>query len=131
MQYTANKPYNSVLIIHPEGVRYRLQEDHVFKDIRYNQITSVKIKRDVFLLIFGYILGPLQLLFFIYLSIFEGLDLLNGIELVFWIGYVLSIVLIPFHTTLVINKGSLVIEAFKTTTLGQVNQIKKEIESHL
>lgn len=131
MQYTAKKPYYSVLIVHPEGVRHRLQEDHVFKDIRYNQITSVKIKRDVFLLIFGYILGPLQLLFFIYLSIFEGLDLLYGIELAFWIGYVLAFLLIPFHTTLVISKGSIVIEAFKTTTLGQVNQIKKEIESHL
>ena len=49
MQYTANKPYNSVLIIQPSGLRYRLQEDHVFKEIRYTQVTGVKIKKDFFL----------------------------------------------------------------------------------
>lgn len=48
MQYTANKPYNSVLIIQPSGLRYRLQEDHVFKEIRYTQVTGVKIKKDFF-----------------------------------------------------------------------------------
>jgi hypothetical protein len=64
MQYTANKPYNSVLIIQPSGLRYRLQEDHVFKEIRYTQVTGVKIKKDFFLFLMGYIIAPLQLLFF-------------------------------------------------------------------
>ena len=38
MQYTANKTYNSVLIIYPSGLRYRFQEDHVFKEIRFAQV---------------------------------------------------------------------------------------------
>ena len=48
MQYTSNKPYNSILIIQPSGLRYRLQEDHIFKEIRYTQVTGVKIKKDFF-----------------------------------------------------------------------------------
>lgn len=81
MQYTANKPYNSVLIIQPSGLRYRLQEDHVFKEIRYTQVTGVRIKKDFFLM--GYIIAPLQLLFFIYLGYDRGLSWPNGIELIF------------------------------------------------
>ena len=63
MQYTVNKPYNSVLIIQPSGLRYRLQEDHVFKETRNTQVTGVKIKKDFFLFLMGYIIAPLQLLF--------------------------------------------------------------------
>ena len=79
----------------------------------------------------GYIVGPLQLLFVVYLSFFKGLDLFYGIELVFWTGYLLAFVMIPFNSSLVINKGSLAIEVFKTAKLSQLKQIKKEIESHL
>ena len=48
MQYTVNKPYNSVLIIQPTLLRYRLKEDHIFKEIRYAQVTGVKVKKDFF-----------------------------------------------------------------------------------
>jgi len=50
MQYTANKPHNAVLIIHDSGIRYRLKEDHIFKDIRFAQITAIKLKSDLKLL---------------------------------------------------------------------------------
>ncbi len=125
------KPYNSVLIVREEGLRYRLQEDHFFKDIRYNQITGITIKSDLVVLFCGYILGSIQLLFFVYLSFFQGLDMFYGIELVFWTGYLLFFVLIPFNHSLLIHKGSLGIEVYKTSQLRQVKQIKKEIESHL
>ena len=46
MQYTANKPHNAVLIIQDSGIRYRLNEDHIFKDIRFAQITAIKLKAD-------------------------------------------------------------------------------------
>ncbi len=46
MQYTANKPHNAVLIIQGSGIRYRLNEDHIFKDIRFAQITAIKLKAD-------------------------------------------------------------------------------------
>lgn len=48
MQYTANKPYNSVLIIQPSGLRYRLQEDHIFKEIRYAQVTGLSLRKIIF-----------------------------------------------------------------------------------
>lgn len=131
MQYTAKKPYNSVLIVREEGLRYRLQEDHLFKDIRYNQITGVTIKRDLFLFFCAYVLAPLQWLFYVVLFIDSGFELLYGIQLVFWTGFLLSFLKIPFNSSLVINKGSLAIEVVKTAKLRQLKQIKKEIESHL
>ena len=131
MQYTAKKPYNSVLIVREEGLRYRLQEDHLFKDIRYNQITGITIKRDLFLFFCAYVLAPLQWLFYIVLFIDSGFDLLYGIQLVFWTDFLLSFVKIPFNSSLVINKGSLAIEVVKIAKLRQLKQIKKEIESHL
>ena len=131
MQYTANKPYNSVLIIQPSGLRYRLQEDHVFKEIRYTQVTGVKIKKDFFLLLMGYIIAPLQLLFFIYLSYDQGLSWPIGIELIFWGGYLCSYFFIPINFTVVIKRGSLASDVFMTPRLSQAKAIKKEIESHL
>ena len=58
MQYTAKTPHDSVLILQADGLRYRYQEDHVFKDIRYGQITEVKIKRNLFQFYFGLFLTP-------------------------------------------------------------------------
>ena len=55
MQYTAKTPHDSVLILQADGLRYRYQEDHVFKDIRYGQITEVKIKRNLFQFYFWFI----------------------------------------------------------------------------
>ncbi len=131
MQYTAKKPFNSVLIIQPSGLRYRLQEDHVFKEIRYMQVRGVQIKRDFYLLFFAYVVAPLQLLFLIYLSLYEGLTWPYGIELIFWGGYLIAHFFIPHNFKVVINKESLLSEIFITAKLRQAKKIKKEIESHL
>ena len=58
MQYTAKTPHDSVLILQADGLRYRYQEDHVFKDIRYGQITEVKIKKKSFPILFWFISNP-------------------------------------------------------------------------
>lgn len=63
MQYTAKKPFNSILIIQPTGLRYRLQEAHVFKEIRYAQVRGVQIKRDFYLLFFAYVVCPIAIAF--------------------------------------------------------------------
>ena len=52
MQYTSKKTFPSVLIIKPSGLRYRLQEDHHFKEIRYAQATKVKVKKDPYVISF-------------------------------------------------------------------------------
>lgn len=131
MQYTVNKPYNSVLIIQPTLLRYRLKEDHIFKEIRYAQVTGVKIKKDFFLFLMGGVFAPLHLVFFIYISFVHGLSWLNGIELIFWGGYLCYYFLRRFNYTVVINRGSLISEVFVTQGLIKAKAIKKEIESHL
>lgn len=55
MQYTAKKPFNSVVILKEGEFRYRFQEDHIFKDIRYNQVTKVKVHTDLFRWYFVYL----------------------------------------------------------------------------
>ena len=62
MQYTAKKPFNSVLIVRPDGMRYRFQEDHVFKDIRYAQVTKVKVKSDLYRKYFLFLLAPFMII---------------------------------------------------------------------
>lgn len=84
MQYTANKPYNSVLIIQPSGLRYRLQEDHIFKEIRYAQVTGVKLKKDHFRFYFVYIIAPLIIIGYFFIIQEQGLNLINGLNLIFW-----------------------------------------------
>ena len=131
MQYTANKPHNGVLIIQAAGLRYRLQEDHVFKEIRYAQVREVKIKYDFFLFLIGRVFAPLQLLFFIFLSIFHALTWPIGIELIFWFGYLFVTFFIPLKYTVVVHKGPIVAEVFITEKKREAQRIKKEIESHL
>lgn len=131
MQYTANKPHNGVLIINAAGLKYRLQEDHVFKEIRYAQVREVKIKYDFFLFMIGRVFAPLQLLFFIFLSIFHALTWPIGIELIFWFGYLFVAFFIPLKYTVVVHKGPIVAEVFITEKKREAQRIKKEIESHL
>lgn len=131
MQYTVNKPYNSVLIIQPTLLRYRLKEDHIFKEIRYAQVTGVKIKKDFFLFLMGGVFAPLHLVIFTYISFVQGLSWLNGIELIFWGGYLCYYFLRRVNYTVVINRGSLISEVFATHGLRKAKAIKKEIESHL
>ena len=84
MQYTAKKPYTSVLLIKPDGLRCRLQEDHLFKDIRYAQVTKVKVKKDYFRLYFRFLLSPFMIMGQIFIIRDEGLNVIYGINLLFW-----------------------------------------------
>ena len=130
MQYTANKPADAVLIIQPDGLRYRLKADHLFKNIRYAQITKVKIIKDK-LRLFLAIYIPLLVL-----GQWENIRSFNWDW--FTITYFILILLYSvyfFFTkpvyTLAIEKGPLTAEVFMTHNHKIVRQIKKEIESHL
>ncbi len=46
MQYNANKYCNSMFSVENSGLRYRLSEDHLVKEIPFSQITQVKIKTN-------------------------------------------------------------------------------------
>ena len=129
MQYTAKKPFNSVLILHPDGLRYRFQEDHVYKDIRFAQVTKVKVKRDYFLFFMFYILGPVQALSVMYLIYFEDLSWIHIAELIFWIGYFFSFFLFPIRYHVEVNKGPLTAEVFATHSRKEAYAIKAAIES--
>ena len=131
MQYTANKPYNSVLIIQPSGLRYRLHYDHVFKEIRYAQVTGVKIKKDLFRLYFIYLLLPLALIGQLFLIQEEGLSFINGLNFFFWCIALGLYFLNKQAYTLTILKGSLAAEVYLTYELKEARKIKKEIESRL
>lgn len=131
MQYTAKKPFNSVLIIQPTGLRYRLQEDHVFKEIRYAQVTGVKLKKDHFRFYFGYIIAPLMITGHFFIIQEQGLNYINGINLIFC-GAVLGLHFFFKQVyTISIDKGPLTAEVYMTEKLVEGRKIKKEIESHL
>lgn len=131
MQYTANKPYNSVLIIHPYGLRYRLQEDHIFKEIRYVQVTGVKLKKDHFRFYFGYILAPLMITGHFFIIQEQGLNFFNGLNLIFWCAVLGLHFFYKQAYTVAIVKGPITAEVYITKKLKEAYKIKKEIESHL
>ena len=131
MQYTANKPYNSVLIIQPSGLRYRLQEDHIFKEIRYTQLTGIKIKKDYARLYFGYFLAPLIIFGQFFIIQEQGLNWVNGLNLLVWFVFFGMHFLFKLTFTIAVQKGPLTAEVFMTHNYKMVKQIKKEIESHL
>ena len=79
MQYTAKTPHNSVLILQPEGLRYRFQEDHLFKDIRYSQITGVKVKRNLFIHYINFFIPPFVFITQLYSIFTDGLNWSNGL----------------------------------------------------
>ena len=131
MQYTANKPYNSVLIIHPSGLRYRLQEDHIFKEIRFAQVTGVKLKKDHIRFYFGYILAPLMIIGHLFIIQEQGLNFINGLNLIFWCAVLGLNFFYKQAYTVAILKGPLTAEVYMTEKLVEARKIKKEIESHL
>jgi len=130
MQYTANKPHNAVLIIQDSGIRYRLKEDHIFKDIRFAQITVIKLKADsnLFPRFFLDIIGIVSNSAIIYFVGYSTIVLLN---LVFWIFLGVTNLWQKRNYTVEVHKGPLVAEVFISNNKNEALQIKKEIESHL
>ena len=130
MQYTANKPHNAVLIIQDSGIRYRLKEDHIFKDIRFAQITVIKLKADsnLFPRFFLDIIGIVSNSAIIYFVGYSTIVLLN---LVFWIFLGVTNLWQKRNYTVEVHKGPLVAEVFISNNKKEALQIKKEIESHL
>ena len=130
MQYTANKPHNAVLIIQDSGIRYRLNEDHIFKDIRFAQITVIKLKADsnLFPRFFLDIIGIVSNSAIIYFVGYSTIVLLN---LVFWIFLGVTNLWQKRNYTVEVHKGPLVAEVFISNNKNEALQIKKEIESHL
>ena len=90
-------PHNSVLILQPECLRYRFQEDHVFKDIRYSQITGVKVKRNLIKYYFVFLLGPFMLLSQFYMMYSEGFNEINIFNAIVWFILMLMNVLIKIY----------------------------------
>ena len=130
MQYTPNKPHNAVLIIQDSGIRYRLKEDHIFKDIRFAQITVIKLKADsnLFPRFFLDIIGIVSNSAIIYFVGYSTIVLLN---LVFWIFLGVTNLWQKRNYTVEVHKGPLVAEVFISNNKNEALQIKKEIESHL
>ena len=130
MQYTANKPHNAVLIIQDSGIRYRLKEDHIFKDIRFAQITAIKLKADsnLFPRFFLDIIGIVSNSAIIYFVGYSTIVLLN---LVFWIFLGVTNLWQKRNYTVEVHKGPLVAKVFISNNKNEALQIKKEIESHL
>lgn len=131
MQDTANKPYNSVLIIQPSGLRYRFQDDHVFKEIRYNQVTGIKLEKDLFRFYIIYLLAPMALIGQLFVIKDQGLHFINGLNLIFWFAVLGLHFFYKNAYTITLLKGSLKAKVYRTKNLKEVRKIKKEIESHL
>ena len=112
MQYTAKTPHNSILILQPEGLRYRFQEDHVFKDIRYSQITGVKVKRNLFKYYFAFLLAPFMLLSQFYIMYSEGFNEVNIFNVIIWFILMLSNALTKNIHVVNIEKGPLTAEVY-------------------
>ena len=130
MQYTANKPYTAVLLLKDEGIRYRFQEDHLFKDIRYAKITAVKLKADVHFFS-KFVIFPICILSNLAILYLDGYSLIALVNLLLW-GVWGGIGLLQKQSYMVeVHKGPLVAEVFITKNKKEALQIKKEIESRL
>ena len=130
MQYTSKKPHHSSLIVRPDGLRYRFQLDHVFKEIRYAQVKGIKIKSDG-LRIYFMLIAPLLITGHVYSLLKEGLSVINGLNLSFWILVFLIAIFVKKSYTLIIQKAGLEAEVYITNDKKEARRIKKEIESHL
>ena len=128
MQYTANKPFSAVLIIQDDGIRYRFQEDHIFKDIRFAQVTAIKLKTDYSIFV-RLILIPLGILSYSAILYLDGYSNIIILNLVLW-GVLGGISLFQKQNYIVeLHKGPLVAEVFITRNKKEAKQMKKEIES--
>ena len=130
MQYTAKLPHNSVLILQPEGLRYRFQEDHVFKDIRYSQITGVKVKRNLIKYYFVFLLGPFMLLSQFYMMYSEGFNEINIFNAIVWFILMLMNALMKNIHLVNVKKGPLTAEVYGTHDAKEAKAIKRAIEIH-
>lgn len=131
MQYTAKKPYDSQLIMNPNGFRYRLKAEHHFKEIRYAQLTNMKLKKDYSRLYFGFLLAPLMIVGQFFIVQDQGLIFINGLNLFFWCSVLGAVVFFRSKYTLVVEKGALSAEIFVTQDRQEAQEIKKTIESFL
>lgn len=127
MQYTAKKPLDSVVIVHPNGIRFRFRLPHDFTELRYNQITKVDLKSswvDIY-----FVVGMLVIEFFRFISsTFSWLDILFLSAWIILLGY---LIYIPKIYQVRAHKGPLVVELFATHDKKTAKQLKNEIESHL
>ena len=87
------------------GLRYRLSEDHLVKEIPFSQITLVKIKTN-------YPFMP----FFLAISCFISAGIIFRIKQVF---------------TLEVHKGPLIAEVFITESKKESQYIKTQIKQNL
>ena len=130
MQYTAKKPFNSVVILKEGELRYRFQEDHIFKYIRYNQITKVKVHTDLFRRYFAYLLAPFMVISQMGVGFAVGFDWIVLLNVLVWLllmGVYLSRKKVY---TVQIKKGPLTAEVYATHQLKEAKMIQKAIESH-
>ncbi|MDA9245097.1 hypothetical protein N9P98_00425 [Flavobacteriaceae bacterium] len=128
MQYTANKPFSAVLIVQDDGIRYRFQEDHIFKDIRFAQVTAIKLRPE-YSFFNQFILIPISILSYSAILYLDGYSNIIMLILLFW-GVLGGISFFQKQNYIVeVHKGPLVAEVFITRNKKEAKQIKKEIES--
>ena len=128
MQYTAKEPFNSFLILHPDGLRYRFQEDHVFKDIHFAQVTNVKVKSDLYRN-FIVLLAPFLVIANLHLMYVEGFHWTNISNALVWIIFIGVYLGIKKVYLIHIIKGPLTAEVFATHSRKEAYAIKAAIES--
>ena len=128
MQYTAKKPFNSVLILHPDGLRYRFQEDHVFKDIRFAQVMNVKVKADLYRN-FIVLLAPFLVIANLHLMYVEGFHWTNISNALVWVVLFCFYLGMKKVYCIHIIKGPLTAEVFATHSRKEAYAIKAAIES--
>jgi len=130
MQYTAKKPFNSVVILKEGEFRYRFQEDHVFKDIRYNQITKVKVHTDLFRRYFAYLLAPFMVISQLGVGFAVGFDWIVLLNVLVWLLLMVVYLRSKKVYTVQIIKGPLTADIYATHQLKEAKMIQHAIESH-
>ena len=127
MQYTAKKPLNSVLILQPDTFRYRYEEDQIFKEIRYEQVTNIKVKSDQYRN-FIFILAPFLIIGDLYHIYDEGFNWINFSNALVWFTMLcVNLGMKKVYFVRVI-KGPLTAEVFATHSHKEANSIKTAIE---
>lgn len=130
MQYTAKTPHDSVLILQADGLRYRYQEDHVFKDMRYSQVTEINVYSDLYRKYFSIILAPLMIISQLAIGYFEGFHWTNISNAIVWIVFLGVYLFMKKVYVIKVVKGPLTAEVFATHSRSEAHSIKNAIESH-
>lgn len=110
------------------GLRYRLSEDHLVKEIPFSQITLVKIKTNYPLMPFF-----LAISCFISAGIIFSTDysLIGVVNRLMWLCFALYIFSIKQVFTLEVHKGPLIAEVFITESKKEAQNIKTQIKQNL